>query len=114
MMTKKIKVVVIAGTLGLLAGCQQTVSSLTPCQSYTPELESCLEIAPIGSQQWQNWVDKKVTSGDGQGHGPDIGSQEWYSVIDAKLFNRLSTEPLGSPQWNKKVKDTLIQQIRAQ
>jgi hypothetical protein len=26
-----------------------------------------------------------VTTGDGQGHGPDIGSDEWRSVVEFKL-----------------------------
>jgi len=30
-------------------------------------------------------IDEKLSSGDGQGHGPDIGSDEWKSVIEFKL-----------------------------
>jgi len=30
-------------------------------------------------------IEKKLPSGDGQGHGPDIGSDEWKSVIEFKL-----------------------------
>ena len=42
--------------------------------------------APIPcTAQWYQWVEHKLVSGDGQGHGPDIGSDEWKSVIEFKL-----------------------------
>jgi len=37
------------------------------------------------SPDWLQWVEQTVSSGDGQGHGPDIGSGEWKSVIEFKL-----------------------------
>lgn len=37
------------------------------------------------SKQWQLAVDKKLQTGDGDGHGPDIGSMEWRSVVEFKL-----------------------------
>lgn len=30
-------------------------------------------------------IEQQVASGDGQGHGPDIGSEEWKSVIEFRL-----------------------------
>ena len=30
-------------------------------------------------------IDQKVVTGDGQGHGPDIGTDEWHSVVEFKL-----------------------------
>ena len=30
-------------------------------------------------------IESAVFSGDGQGHGPDLGSDEWKSVIEFKL-----------------------------
>ena len=37
------------------------------------------------SEPWYQAVEQNVTSGDGMGHGPDIGSEEWKSVIEFKL-----------------------------
>ena len=40
---------------------------------------------PVCSDAWYRTIEKEVSSGDGQGHGPDIGSDEWKSVIEFKL-----------------------------
>jgi len=37
------------------------------------------------SDEWNHHVDQKVVTGDGQGHGPDIGSDEWKGVVEFKL-----------------------------
>jgi len=37
------------------------------------------------SDEWYRTTENKVPTGDGQGHGPDIGSDEWKSVIEFKL-----------------------------
>lgn len=37
------------------------------------------------STQWQQMVEKTLSTGDGQGHGPDLGSSEWRSVVEFKL-----------------------------
>jgi uncharacterized protein len=34
---------------------------------------------------WYQFIEKTVATGDGQGHGPDIGSEEWKSVIEFRL-----------------------------
>ena len=34
---------------------------------------------------WFEKVDRQIASGDGQGHGPDLGSLEWRSVVEFKL-----------------------------
>ncbi|MCP4469261.1 MAG: hypothetical protein GY815_01000 [Gammaproteobacteria bacterium] len=31
------------------------------------------------------FVEKRLVSGDGQGHDPDPGSEEWRSVVEFKL-----------------------------
>ena len=42
--------------------------------------------APIPcTAEWYQFVEHQLVSGDGQGHGPDIGSDEWKSVIEFKL-----------------------------
>lgn len=47
-------------------------------QQRSDKLELC-------SPQWEHFIEDKVLSGDGKGHGPDIGSAEWKSVIEFKL-----------------------------
>ncbi len=37
------------------------------------------------SDEWNRFVDQKIISGDGQGHGPDLGSDEWKGVVEFKL-----------------------------
>lgn len=37
------------------------------------------------TQEWYRLIEKKVATGDGQGHGPDLGSGEWQSVVEFKL-----------------------------
>lgn len=41
--------------------------------------------AEICTPAWFERVEAVVQSGDGQGHGPDIGSEEWKSVIEFRL-----------------------------
>lgn len=53
------------------------------------------------SEEWQRWVESRVTTGDGQGHGPDIGSDEWRSVVEFRLGIRgnPSVPPRDSAEW---------------
>ena len=37
------------------------------------------------STPWLQMVEKTLSTGDGQGHGPDLGSSEWRSVVEFKL-----------------------------
>ena len=37
------------------------------------------------SDAWYRSIEQKLPTGDGHGHGPDIGSDEWKSVIEFKL-----------------------------
>lgn len=37
------------------------------------------------SEAWYSSVEQRLGTGDGQGHGPDIGSMEWKSVVEFKL-----------------------------
>jgi len=56
------------------------LSMATTAWLYGPTVQatSCSD-ARLGS------IEKQVMSGDGEGHGPDIGSDEWQSVIEFKL-----------------------------
>lgn len=51
----------------------------------TAVLASDVHAESVCSDAWYRTIDNKVPSGDGQGHGPDIGSDEWKSVIEFKL-----------------------------
>ena len=53
------------------------------------------------TDEWQQWVESSVTTGDGQGHGPDIGSDEWQSVVEFKLGVRgdAAVPPRDSDAW---------------
>lgn len=44
------------------------------------------------TRAWYERVESRVTTGDGQGHGPDLGSAEWRSVVEFKLGIRGNTE----------------------
>jgi len=37
------------------------------------------------SESWYRMIERKVPTGDGRGHGPDVGSEEWKSVVEFKL-----------------------------
>ena len=54
-------------------------------------IAGCSSVAQKGekyspcSEAWFNHVEQQISTGDGYGHGPDIGSLEWRSVIMFKL-----------------------------
>lgn len=58
---------------------------------------------------WQQWVESRVTTGDGQGHGPDIGSDEWQSVIEFKLGIRgdPAVPPRDTDAWCRFIDDRI-------
>jgi uncharacterized protein len=45
---------------------------------------STLDTEILCSEAWYRSIEEKVPTGDGQGHGPDVGSDEWKSVIEFK------------------------------
>jgi hypothetical protein len=44
-----------------------------------------VEAQVLCTDAWYRYMEDKVPTGDGQGHGPDIGSDEWRSVIEFRL-----------------------------
>ncbi|WP_153914287.1 hypothetical protein [Shewanella sp. TC10] len=54
-------------------------------------------------------IERLISSGDGQGHGPDIGSEEWQSVIEFKLGVRGQSEvpPRDTPMWCEYIKSQI-------
>ena len=53
------------------------------------------------SAEWFVFVEQKVSSGDGAGHGPDPGSDEWKGVIEFRLGIRGQPDipPRDSAEW---------------
>ncbi len=47
--------------------------------------KSTPETGALCSDAWYRSIEKKVPTGDGRGHGPDVGSDEWKSVVEFKL-----------------------------
>lgn len=78
----------------------------------TPETRSQTLPSPC-TGAWYRYVEQRVGSGDGYGHGPDVGSSEWKSVIEFRLGIRgLSTLP--DPQsraWCEYI-DTVLEKSR--
>jgi hypothetical protein len=68
----------------LLSGC-----SNTPIEPQTSD--------GICKQEWFKTIEAAVSTGDGQGHGPDIGSDEWQSVVEFKLGIR---DNMDTPERN--------------
>lgn len=68
---KKASAILFGALVLTLYGCSEQSSpsaSATPC-----------------SPSWFEAVEAKVGTGDGQGHGPDVGSSEWRSVVEFRL-----------------------------
>ena len=65
------------------------VSSLfvvSACENKTPKSETPQsETVNLCTYSWYQSVESALPSGDGMGHGPDIGSAEWRSVIEFRL-----------------------------
>jgi hypothetical protein len=62
---------------------------------------------------WYRFIEEQVPTGDGQGHGPDIGSDEWKSVIEFKLGIRGKTKLPGrdSQAWCRHI-DQIVRASR--
>jgi hypothetical protein len=61
-----------------VALCLLVISSCEMSQNLAPDLRPC-------SEQWFQFVEQKLPTGDSEGHGPDVGSLEWRSVVEFKL-----------------------------
>ena len=61
---------------------------LSSCQNQTTPSEAL----NLCTQTWYQSVESAITTGDGMGHGPDIGSEEWRSVIEFRLGVRGSSD----------------------
>ncbi|PSL09516.1 uncharacterized protein CLV44_13111 [Marinobacterium halophilum] len=82
----------------------------------------CVATAPTHSVQepmactsdWYHSVEQRLATGDGQGHGPDIGSAEWKSVVEFKLGIRdiAATPDPASSAWCGHVEALLEQRAQ--
>ncbi|WP_083698209.1 hypothetical protein [Shewanella sp. UCD-KL21] len=80
-----------------LSGCSQDVPKQQTAQSATQSAkqataQSSAAETSLCTQAWFKQVEQQLISGDGQGHGPDLGSDEWQSVIEFKLGVRGDTD----------------------
>lgn len=79
-------------------------------------IAGCSSVAQKGekyspcSEPWFNHVEQQISTGDGYGHGPDIGSLEWRSVIMFKLGirNKPGVPELDSQQWCQFIDENYI------
>jgi hypothetical protein len=62
------------------------------------------------TEEWYRYVEHKLVSADGQGHGPDLASDEWKSVIEFKLGIRGQPDLPGrdSEDWCQLI-DAMVQ-----
>ncbi|MET0052281.1 MAG: MliC family protein [Candidatus Thiodiazotropha sp.] len=81
------------------------VADVSADSSVNPELAVSVNC----SDAWYRATESRLVSGDGQGHGPDLGSEEWKSVIEFKLGIRGQADipSRKSDEWCRYV-DTLI------
>lgn len=65
---------------------------------------------PLCSDAWNRMIEAKVTSGDGRGHGPDIGSDEWKGTIEFRLGVRGKPEvpPRTREAWCRYIDDLVL------
>jgi hypothetical protein len=77
-------------------GCSDTTSNQAIMQACT--------------ENWFRWVEGQVSTGDGQGHGPDLGSLEWRSVVEFKLGIRgdPAVPPTESAQWCNYINQRIV------
>ena len=89
----KLLAFLLASLLCVLSACQNKLQRIE-----TPNL--CTE-------SWYQSVELVIPSGDGMGHGPDIGSEEWQSVIEFKLGIRGNPDvpDRSSKEWRSYIND---------
>ena len=63
----------------------KTIPILLLLTAQSPLLLAGAEPGEPCSETWYQYIEAKVISGDGQGHGPDLGSDEWKGVVEFKL-----------------------------
>lgn len=71
------------------------------CAKASNSRTSLPEAEVLCANQWCCFIEEKVPTDDGQGHGPDIGSDEWMSVVEFKLGirDKSNLPDRGSEVW---------------
>lgn len=71
--------------------------------------ESVIE-QQVCSYDWYLLVENQVSTGDNQGHGPDLGSIEWRSTVEFKLGIREQPgiPALDTEQWCRYINENFI------
>ena len=87
------------------------LSLLTPGCSTSQDISGLKQAC---TTDWYSVVEKQVSTGDGYGHGPDLGSGEWRSVVEYKLGIRGNPEvpSRGTDQWCDYIDTYYIQPVR--
>lgn len=68
----------IGSAILLFCGCSPTSEPQLSPASQLQQTQYC-------DQTWFKKVEMQIVTGDGNGHGPDLGSLEWRSVVEFKL-----------------------------
>lgn len=70
---------------------------VSACENKTPQSET----VNLCTYSWYQSVELAFPTGDGMGHGPDIGSAEWRSVIEFRIGIRGNAEvpDRNSDEW---------------
>ena len=78
------------------------IASCEAAQNPDSDLQLC-------SEQWFRFVEKKLPTGDSEGHGPDLGSLEWRSVVEFKLGIRgdLTVPTRETDEWCTYIDDLI-------
>jgi len=94
-MMKVIKLMMIASLSIIAIGCSSTETEINSERNIDDiEPQTC-------SNEWFTQIEQQIMTGDGQGHGPDLGSSEWRSVVEFRLGIRgdANIPPRNSEQW---------------
>jgi uncharacterized protein len=59
--------------------------SVAACTEASKAEKPPAQAGALCTDAWYRSVEEEVPTGDGHGHGPDIGSDEWKSVVEFKL-----------------------------
>lgn len=71
---------------------------VTGCESITNEKST---INKPCARATIDLIERKLTTGDSTGHGPDVGSDEWFYTVERRLGIEAgsSTPKKGTEQW---------------
>jgi len=96
MLTRHLKFSALTALAVAITGCLENNENYTKQQ--------------VCSNDWYLLVEKQISTGDSQGHGPDLGSIEWRSTIEFKLGIRDQSEnpALDTEQWCNYINEHFI------